>query len=466
MPAIRTREDAEAFIDARIGHGVKPGLERIEGLLEFMGNPEREYATVHVAGTNGKTTVTRAVQQILGAHGLSVGGFTSPHLERVEERFTIHGKAISGEAFTQAVSDIAWFVVGYESEAGTSVTYFEVTAALAFALFASAAVDAAVIEVGLGGRLDATNVIDGDVSVVTGIDIDHVEFLGPTIAGIAGEKVAILKEGGTLVTGKLPREAMAPVMERVEAMSARWVHAGREYAVTDATIGVGGWLCDIDGVYGTYPDLFLPVHGRHQVDNLATSIASAELFLGKELDHELLALAVASMRTPGRLEVVRHRPLVILDGCHNVQGFEGLAETLDFEFPKIAWDVVIGVRGERNVEQLVAPLSGLVGHVHACAADDPVSRDPDGVASEASRALGVESTVHGSVAEAVDHAIEAAGPEGGVVVAGSLYVVGEIRPVFGIDDAAAAEAHLRFEAKRPEDEDEDGFEDEEGSSYG
>lgn len=463
-PSIETRADAEAFIDARIGQGVQPGLERIEGLLAFMGNPEHEYAKVHIAGTNGKTTVSRMVQQILGAHGLSVGTFTSPHLDRVEERFSLHGVPVTPEEFTQAVADIAWFVVGYESEASTTVTYFEVTAALAFSLFAAAAVDAAVIEVGLGGRLDATNSIVADVSVVTGIDIDHVEFLGPTIEGIAAEKVAILKEGGTLVTGPLPDDAMDPVSDRVGATSSKWVHADREFSVVNATVGVGGWLCDIDGVYGSYRELFLPVHGRHQVDHLATAIATAEMFLGQELDHELLPLAVASLRSPGRLEVVRRRPVVLLDGSHNAEGFRGLAATLEGEFPTLAWDLVIGVRGERKVDELVAPLSGLIRHIHACAADDPASRDPRGVADEASEALGVAATVHGSVEEAVGHAVDAAGPEGGVVVAGSLYVVGEIRPTFTVDDAVLAEAHLRFEAERPGDVDE--FEDEEEPPLG
>ena len=335
---------------------------------------------------------------------------------------------------------------------------------LAFSLFAAAAVDAAVIEVGLGGRLDATNTIVADVSVVTGIDIDHVEFLGPTIDGIAAEKVAILKEGGTLVTGPLPDDAMGPVSERVDATSSKWVHADREFSVVDATVGVGGWLCDIDGVYGSYRELFLPVHGRHQVDHLATAIATAEMFLGQELDHELLPLAVASLRSPGRLEVVRRRPVVLLDGSHNAEGFRGLAATLEGEFPTLAWDLVIGVRGERKVDELVAPLSGLIRHIHACAADDPASRDPRGVADEASEALGVAATVHGSVEEAVGHAVDAAGPEGGVVVAGSLYVVGEIRPTFTVDDAVLAEAHLRFEAERPGDVDE--FEDEEDPPLG
>ena len=218
--SIATRAEAEAFLDDRIGQGVKPGLDRIAGLLDYMGDPQSLVPMVHIAGTNGKTTVARMVQQILGAHGLSTAGFTSPHLGTVEERFTLHGAPIDADRFTETVRDIAWFVTKYEEDRGESTTYFEATAALAFSLMAAEAVDVGVVEVGLGGRLDATNVIEADVSVITGIDIDHTEFLGSTIEEITREKVAILKPGGTLVTGALPDPAVEPVADRV-ADSAR-----------------------------------------------------------------------------------------------------------------------------------------------------------------------------------------------------------------------------------------------------
>jgi dihydrofolate synthase / folylpolyglutamate synthase len=450
------RAGAEAFLDERIGHGVKPGLERITGLMAYMGDPQRSYPSIHIAGTNGKTTASRMVQQILGSHGLSTGGFTSPHLSTIEERFAIHGAAATSDEFTQAVSDIAWFVVGYERESGSSVTYFEVTAALAFAMFAEAAVDVAVVEVGLGGRLDATNVLEAAVSVVTGIDIDHVEFLGHEIAGIAREKVAILKEDGILVTGPLPDDAVDPVADRVEETGSAWIRTGRDFGVVDATVGVGGWQCTIDGVYREYGDLFLPIHGRHQVDHLATSIAATEMFLGRDLDDDSLAIALASITSPGRLEAVARRPLVILDGAHNRQGFEGLAATLDAEFPALEWQLVLGVRGERSVPELVAPLGGMVGHVFATAAADALSVDKTSVAIEASQTLGVDATPIDGVEAALVAARSAAGSEGGVVVTGSLYVVGEARALL-VTDAAdrASDAHLRFEAGRDFEEDDE-----------
>jgi dihydrofolate synthase / folylpolyglutamate synthase len=452
---IRDRNAAVAFLDQRIGHGIQPGLERITGLLSFMGDPQATYPSIHVAGTNGKTTTVRMIQQILGAHGLSTGGFTSPHLERIEERFSIHGQQVAEEDFTRAVRDIAWFVVGYEDSAGSPVTYFEVTAALAFSMFADAAVDVGVVEVGLGGRLDATNVLEADVSVITGIDVDHVEHLGPTLAGIAAEKVAILKPEGTLVTGTIPDEALGAIEVRVATTGSTWVRAGHDFSVADAVVGVGGWQCAVEGVYDTYDGLFLPMHGLHQVGHLATSIASSEMFIGHELDRASLEIAVASMTSPGRLEVVARRPIVLVDGAHNRQGFEGLARTLDEEFPALEWQLVLGVRGERSVGDLVGPLTGAVAAVFATAANDPLSIDRTAVAVAASTALGVDAVPVEGVGAAVDLARTAAGVDGGVIVAGSLYVAGEARSRFPRPKDRTARAHLRFEAERDFEDDEE-----------
>ena len=448
VPRIKTRDHAEAFLDDRIGHGVKPGLERITGLLGFMGDPQKAYPTIHIAGTNGKTTMSRMVQQILGSHGLATGAFTSPHLRTVEERFALHGVTIDTRDFTDAVQDIAWFVEAYEKQAGTSTTYFEVTAALAFSIFATAAVDVAVVEVGLGGRLDATNVLESAISVITGIDIDHAEFLGNTIGKIAAEKAAIVDAGGDLVTGILPPAAEVAISERVSETGANWIRADADFAVQEADVAVGGWQCSIDGVFGRYVDLYLPIHGRHQVDHVATAIATSEMFLGRELDHDSLAVAVGSISAPGRLEVVDRRPLVIIDGAHNAQGFRGLAATLEGEFPAVQWHLVLGVRGKRDVEELVSPLAGLVGRVYATAPHDPAAIAADLVAAASAEALGVEAVVVPDVLDALHQATESAGEEGGVVVAGSLYLVGEVRDEFASPSDRSADAHQRFEAKR------------------
>ncbi len=446
-PVIEDRSQAESFLDSRIGSGVQPGLERIQGLLAFMGDPHTEYPVIHIAGTNGKTTVSRMVQQILGSHGLATGSFTSPHLDTVEERFNLHGVQVDSRDFTDAVADIAWFVVGYETENDTTVTYFEVTAALAFSLFSTAAVDVAVVEVGLGGRLDATNVLDADVSVVTSIDIDHVEFLGDTLKEIATEKAAIVKDGGTVVTGDLPPEAIEAVSQRASETGANWIRFGSDFGVTDAVVAVGGWQCSINGVHGEYEDLFLRIHGRHQVDNLAVAIATCEMFLGRSLDQDVLAFAIASITSPGRLEVVRRRPLVLVDGAHNEQGFRGLGAAIGDEFPPMKWHLVLGVRGERVISDLLSPMDGQIAHVYAAAPDDAQAIDPASIAVDASNALGVTSTVHDSVTSALAEAVSAAGPEGGVVVAGSLYVAGEARASFDVSTDRSGEAHVRIDAE-------------------
>jgi dihydrofolate synthase/folylpolyglutamate synthase len=455
VPEISNRADAEAFLDDRIGQGVQPGLDRITGLMEFAGSPELTYPSILIAGTNGKTTVARMVQQILGAHGLSTGGFTSPHLGSVEERFTLHGTPVSSDEFTNAVRDIAWFVSAYEDRSGTPVTYFEVTAALALSIFAAESVDVAVVEVGLGGRLDATNILDASVSVLTGVDIDHTEFLGPTIDGIAAEKAAILKADGTLVTGRLPDEAVTPVSTRVDETNSTWVRFDRDFAVTDAVVAVGGWQCSFEGVFAEYNELYLPLHGHHQVENLATAIATSEMFLGRALDPELLMVAVASMRSPGRLEVVDRRPVVVLDGCHNRQGFRGLADTLDAEFPPLQWKLVLALRGERSIADLLQPMKGRVDQVFATSVADPAAWAPDVIAEAASAALGVPAEAFEDPGDALESARQAAGPEGGVAVAGSLYLAGDVRSRFEVSDGALETAHLHFEAPRPLDDDED-----------
>jgi dihydrofolate synthase/folylpolyglutamate synthase len=465
-PTIRTRDDAEAFLDDRIGRGGKPGLGRVTGLLDFMGDPQDAYPAIHIAGTNGKTTLSRMVQQILGAHGLATGGFTSPHLDVVEERFTLHGVTIDTRDFIDAVADIAWFVEAYEQQSGTPLTYFEVTAALAFSVFATAAIDVAVVEVGLGGRLDATNVLDASVAVITGIDFDHTEVLGSTIEEIAAEKAAIVGDGRALVTGVLSAKADATIAGRVSEVGANWIRTDADFFVTEADIAVGGWRCSVEGVFGKYEDLFLPIHGRHQVDHLATSIATCEMFMGRELDHDSLAVAVGSMSAPGRLEVVGHRPLVILDGAHNEQGFRGLAETIATEFPAMRWQLVLGVRGERDVAALVEPLKGLVTMVYGTAPDDPAAIPPETVAREAGATLNVDGVALPDIDDALRQAVESAEPDGGVVVAGSLYVVGEVRRGFEAAEDRSGAAHLRVEAERVFDHEDPDHEDPDDADEG
>jgi len=421
---------AIAFLDARIGVGVKPGLERIAGLLDLMAAPHAASPVIHIAGTNGKTTTVGMVATLVHTMGLRAGTFVSPHLHRVEERYSIAGATLDDDAFTTAVADVAPFVEIYETEAGEPVTYFEATAAIAFQAFAAAGVDVAIVEVGLGGRLDATNVVGADVSVITGIDIDHTAFLGSTISEIAAEKAAIVKHDGTLVSGPLPAAAEGAITARVDEMGATWYRAGADFRVENARIAVGGWAGDIHGIYENYEDVYLPMHGRHQLDHLATAVAACEVFFGRALDADEVRAAVGQMISPGRIEVMARGPLVVIDGAHNVQGMNGLGEALAMEFPDVPWLLVFGARGERDLIALLEPLRGLVGEVIATAAVDEQAIAPADVAAAATAVFGADVPVETvvPVAQAVTEALDRVGEEGAIVVAGSLYVVGEARP--------------------------------------
>jgi dihydrofolate synthase/folylpolyglutamate synthase len=322
-------------------------------------------------------------------------------------------------------------------------------------LFAEIALDVAIIEVGMGGRWDATNVVDSAVAVVTGIALDHVEYLGETVAEIAAEKAAIIGEGGVAVTGPIPPAAEGAITARVDEMSAKWYRWGDAFSVADEARAVGGWMVDVVGIYTDYTELYLPIHGRHQIDNLATAIATAETFLERALDIDALRDALAATTQPGRIEVVHHRPLVVVDGAHNVQGVQGLASALRDEFPEADWHVVAGMRGERTPGEILEPLTGLAGHLWATAPDDPGAIDASVVAASAGAVLGCEATVVEDVPGAVAEAMAAAGPEGAVVVVGSLYVAGEARESLIGTGFRPSGVHVRFESVVEDDAEEE-----------
>lgn len=420
---------AVAFLDARIGQGIKPGLERMGELLDLMTEPHLTTPVIHVAGTNGKSTVVRMIRDLLLAADLRVGTFVSPHLHRVEERYTLDGREIDEGTFVQAVADVAPFVEIYEQRHGGVVTYFELTAAIAFQLFASAGVDVAVVEVGLGGRLDATNVVNADVSVITGIAMDHMSYLGNSITEIAGEKAAILKSGGALVTGPLPAAAEGAITAQVAATDARWLRHGSDFEVEDTVLGVGGWHGTIRGIHGTYRDLYVSLHGYHQFDHFATAVTTAELFFGAELDFEAVAAVGAALTSPGRLEVVHRHPLVLVDGAHNEQGLQGLADAIDLEFPPSNRVLVIGMRGERDVDALLVHLRDLFDAVIATQANDRAAIPADDIAVSARKVFGAEVAVEvvTPATQAITEALDRAGEDDIIVVAGSLYLVGEVR---------------------------------------
>ena len=384
---------------------------------------------IHVAGTNGKTSTARLLAALLRAHGLTPGLFTSPHLQRIEERYAVSGEVMTADQFVGAVADVAPFVELFEQAHGESTTYFEVTAAMAFSWFAERTVDVAVVEVGLGGRLDATNAARSDVAVVTGIAIDHTGWLGTTAREIAAEKLAILDEGSMLVTGRISDEVEEVAARRVADQDATWLREGADYRVADAHRAVGGWLADVEGVYEAYHELGLRMHGRHQVDNLATAIAAVEGFLGRGLDLGGVRETASTTSNPGRMEVARRDPVVLLDGAHNPAGADALAASLAEEFPTTRWRLVTGVMADKDLDGIVAPLADMVDAVYTAAASDTErALDPEAVAV-AWRAVGVDSSAYPSVPAALE-AARSAGDA--VLVMGSLYVVGEARTAFGL----------------------------------
>jgi dihydrofolate synthase/folylpolyglutamate synthase len=392
-----------------------------------MGNPEQGYPIIHVGGTNGKTSTARLATWLLVAHELTTGTYTSPHLQRVEERLAINGRFATADEFALAVSDVAAFADILEAGGHEPNTYFELTTSAAFAFFADQAVNAAVLEVGLGGRLDATNVVGAEVCVVTSIGKEHTEYLGEDIASIAGEKVAIAGPDSILVTGPLPDVALRVAEARAREMGIQHRQYGRDFRVGESERGVGGWLVTIEGAEDAYEDLFLPLQGRHQLTNLATAIASAEALLGRKLNQEAIQDATAEATMPGRMEPLGTRPFLMVDGAHNADGVHTLVDSLEEEFPATKWQVVLGVMGDKNVEAMVERLGPLTAGVVVTSPESDRAVAPEELARRISAVIDAPVLVEDHVEHALNMARADAGPDGAVLVTGSLYLVGEVR---------------------------------------
>lgn len=419
-------EEAIDYLDSHVKLGIRPGLERIQLLLETMGSPHVDYPMIHVAGTNGKTSVTRMASLLLLAHGLTVGSFTSPHLERPEERFGVNGRDSTSEELVQAVVDVAAFADLLEQRQGLVFTYFELTTAMAFAFFADQAVESAVIEVGLGGRLDATNVIDADVSVLTSIDIEHTEYLGNTVESIAREKLAIAGPGSILVSGPVTGSVFDLATERARQLGIQHRAYGKDFGV-DAWPAVGGWQIDIHGAEEDYPGVHLPVHGRYQATNAAVAAASVEALLGRRLNPDAVVEALAAFTAPGRMEAVSTEPLVMLEGAHNPAGFAALAESLAAEFPTTRWVLVLGAMGDKDIESMVRHVAERVEGVVVTTVPGDGAIEASDLAARIMPLLQVSVEAVGDPLAALEVARQKAGSEGAVLIAGSLYLVGALR---------------------------------------
>lgn len=421
-------EQAVAYVDRHIGLGGEPGLDRMSELLDLMGRPHDGYPLIHIAGTNGKTSTSRLATLVLVAHGLTTGTFTSPHLQKIEERLAVNGRTSTSEEFALAMTDVAAFADLREGTGGVPNTYFELTAAAAFAFFADQAVNGAVLEVGLGGRFDATNVVEADVCVITSIGRDHTEILGDDIAGIAAEKLAIAGTGSILVTGPLPDEALEQANLTSRRLGIQHRRFEDDYGIHGYERGVGGWLVSIRGAEATYEDIFLPLHGRYQLTNLAMAVAAAEALVGRKLDQEAVRDAAAVATAPGRMEALASSPFLMVDGAHNAEGVETLVESLYEEYPTTRWHVLLGVMGEKNIELMLEHLAPALAGVVTTAVDAKRATPAVELLEKVTDVLpGTPVLAAESVEDGLELARTIAGPQGAVLVTGSLYLVGQVR---------------------------------------
>ena len=404
--------------------GHVPSLERMRQLMGLLGDPQRSAPVIHITGTNGKGSTARMISSLLASRGLAVGTLTSPNLERLNERIARNGEPVSDHDLASALSAVA----AVESLMDDRPNWFEIVTAAGFWWFADVAVDAMVIEVGLGGRWDATNVADGTVAVVTNVSLDHAEIIGPTLADIATEKAGIVKPGATLVLGERD-EALEAIFTRTPAGQI-W-RRDDDFEVLDSRVAHGGRLLQVRTPGATYEDLFLALHGRYQGENAAIALAAAEAFFGQPLSDEVVAEAFATVQSPGRMEVMGRRPLTIIDGAHNPAGVAALAEALDEEFGAVGGRVVlVGLLRGREPDEMLEPLlaRGDTRLVVACAPPSPRSMAPLEIVGAATR-LGVPAVAARQPADALRAAREAATPDDLLLITGSLYLVGAIRPL-------------------------------------
>jgi dihydrofolate synthase / folylpolyglutamate synthase len=416
--------EALADLEARQPQRIVPDLDRIIALTELLDHPELAYPTIHVAGTNGKTTTTRLIGRILCAHGLSAGVYTSPHLHSVTERLALCDEAMPEEEFAEAYDHLRPYLEEVDRK-GERVTYFETLTALAFVWFTEKPVDAGVFEVGMGGRWDATNVVRSQVAVICSIDLDHPE-LGSTIEEVAREKAAIIKEGSTVVVQDTGPAEMAAVRERAAEVGAPVLVLGQDFRIPVRAAAVGGQQFGVSGIHGRYGDLFLPLHGAHQATNVATAIAACESFMGRSLSEEAVREALAGATAPGRLEVLSRKPLVVVDGAHNPEAAGALAASLGEAFVWRRLHLVLGILSTKDIDGVVEPLASRSDHAYTCANSNPASLPPEAVA-EACRRAGLDATPFRTVDDALDAAVAAATEEDLILVTGSLYTVADAR---------------------------------------
>jgi dihydrofolate synthase/folylpolyglutamate synthase len=435
------RTAVEAALLARWGEAkISPSRHRIERLLDVLGQPQRSYRAIHLTGTNGKTSTARMIDELLRGFGLRTGRYTSPHLSSMTERIVLDGEPVTDRVFADGYDEIAPYLQLVDATADIELTFFEAVTGLALAIFADAPVDVAVVEVGMGGAWDATNVLEAQVAVVTPIGLDHTEYLGGTLAEIAGEKAGIIHPGSTAILAAQPAEAAAELARRAVDVGAAVAREGLEFGVRERSLAVGGQLLTLQGLGGEYQDIFLPLHGAHQAQNAACALAAVEAFFGAgaqagPIEADIVRAAFAAVRSPGRLEAVRSAPTVLVDASHNPSGMAATAQALadSFDFRQLIGVVaMLAGKDARSVLEILEPVLDEVvvsenGSSRAMAADE--------LAAIAVEVFGPDRVV---VEPRLDDAIETAvrlaedSADGvlvgsGVLVTGSVVTAGEAR---------------------------------------
>lgn len=430
---------------------LEPSLDRIRAFCEVLGDPQHSFRSIHLTGTNGKTSTSRMIDTLLRALELRTGRFTSPHVERMSERISIDGEPLGDEEFVRAFNDVAPYTHLVDSDQPFPLSFFETVVAMAYAAFADAPVDVAVVEVGMGGTWDATNVIDADVAVVLPVSVDHTSYLGENPGAIAREKAGIIKPDSIVVMAEQPLDAATVLLERAQEVGATVAREGLEFGVVSRVAAVGGQVVTLQGLRGRYDEVFLPLFGAHQAQNAAVALAAVEAFAGDaELDDELVRAAFAEVTSPGRLEVIRRSPTIVLDAAHNPAGARATAAALEDSFQFAPLIGVVGVMADKDHEGVLAAFEPHLAHV-ICTQSSTERALPAQALAEA--ALDVFDEDRVTVVPDLAAAIEAAATlaeageafgsplgSGAVLVTGSVVTVGEARSLLTRGRSGARDA--------------------------
>ena len=413
---------------------IAPTLERIAALMDILGSPQLTYPTIHVGGTNGKTTTARMIDSLLFEMGLRTGRFTSPHLESYLERISINGQSIDAKELIFSFNDLSPYLDLMDTKFENPISFFEAMTALAFVAFAEHPIDVGVIEVGMGGQWDATNVVDADVSVITPIGLDHMEYLGNTIAEIAATKAGIIKEQGFVVLAQQTTEAAVELLRRAAEVGADVAREGLEYSIDSRAIAVGGQLISITGLRGHYDEIFLPLHGKHQASNAAAALIAVEAFFGEQdLDIDAVRAGFANVTSPGRCEIIHRDPTIILDAAHNPHGAKAIAETLQAEFTFDDVTGIVALMADKDALGILQELEPVMNQIIVTTNSSERSMSVADLTKLANQVFGADrvfaaDNLTAAIAKAIQDSVRPLSEESlAIVITGSVVTVGEAR---------------------------------------